>query len=237
MFSARARAQKIFLRLQSAYGTPAWRPSASPVDELVSTILSQNTNDRNRDRAFHALKARFPGWEEVLAAPDAEVIDAIRPAGLGPQKGPRIRTVLYTIKKERGRIELAFLRGREPEEVRAWLRALPGVGPKTAAIVMLFALGMPAFPVDTHVLRTAGRLGLTPPKMSADAAHDHLAKLFDPDQYASAHLNLIRLGREVCHPRNPECPRCPVNRMCPYYRTHRLPRGHGGTGGGRETGP
>jgi endonuclease-3 len=219
MSSARARAQKIHFRLLSAYGTPAWRPNASPADELVATILSQNTNDANRDRAFRRLKERFPSWEAALAAPDAEVIDAIRPAGLGPQKGPRIRSVLYTIKKERGRIELDFLRGLAPEEARAWLRALPGVGPKTAAIVMLFALGLPAFPVDTHVHRVTGRLGLLPPKMTADAAHDRLAKLFDPDQYAAAHLNLIRLGREVCHPRNPDCPHCPVRRMCPYYRT------------------
>jgi endonuclease III len=220
MSSARARAQKIILRLQAAYGTPAWKSNASPVDELISTILSQNTNDANRDRAFRALKNKFPGWEQVLAAPTEDVIAAIRPAGLGPQKGPRIQSVLDTIQKERGRIELDFLRGRPPAEVRGWLRALPGVGPKTAAIVMLFALGLPAFPVDTHVHRTAVRLGLIPPQMTADAAHEHLAGLFDPDQYAAVHLNLIRLGREVCHPRNPDCPHCPLRRLCPYARGH-----------------
>jgi endonuclease-3 len=218
MASLRAKAQRIYRKLEGVYGKPVWERKRPPVDELISTILSQNTNDANRDRAFTALRARFPSWESVLAAPPADILAAIRPAGLGPQKAPRIRTVLYTIQEARGRIELEFLRGRPPDEVRAWLRKLPGVGPKTAAIVMLFSLDLPAFPVDTHVHRVTGRLGLRPARMTADAAHEHLAGLFDPDQYASAHLNLIRLGREVCHARKPDCPCCALRRLCPFPR-------------------
>jgi endonuclease-3 len=221
MSSLRGKAQRIFRRLKEIYGEPAWEPKPSPVDELISTILSQNTNDSNRDKAFRALRERYPSWEDALEGPVEGIIDAIRPAGLGPQKGPRIRSVLYTIREARGRIELDFLRRYPAEEARAWLRKLPGVGPKTAAIVMLFSLGLPAFPVDTHVHRVTGRLGLRPERMTADAAHDHLARLFDPGQYAAAHLNLIRLGREVCHARKPDCPRCGLRRMCPFFRMRR----------------
>ena len=228
MASPRARAQKIFRKLEEVYGIPAWDDKKPPVDELISTILSQNTNDANRDKAFTALRTRYPGWEAALAAPVAELVAAIRPAGLGPQKGPRILSVLHTIKEARGRIELDFLRAYPPDAARAWLKNLPGVGPKTAAIVMLFALGLPAFPVDTHVHRVTGRLGLRPERMTADAAHGHLASLFYADQYASAHLNLIRLGREVCHARKPDCPHCPLRRMCPYYRAHPHLPGIGG---------
>ncbi len=228
MASPRARAQKIYRKLEEVYGTPVWDDKKPPIDELISTILSQNTNDANRDKAFQALRARYPSWEDVLAAPVAEIVDAVRPAGLGPQKGPRIHSVLHTIKEARGRIELDFLRAYRPEDARAWLVDLPGVGPKTAAIVMLFALGMPAFPVDTHVHRVTGRLGLRPDPMTADAAHVHLANLFDAGQYASAHLNLIRLGREVCHARKPDCPHCPLRRMCPYYHAHPRLAGTGG---------
>jgi len=221
MQSRRIRAQKILATLRQAYGEPAWE-SKPPVDELISTILSQNTNDANRDKAFRSLRARFPEWEDVLASPASDVVAAIRPAGLGPQKGPRIRTILQTIQKTRGRIELDFLRGLPPDEAREWLLELPGVGPKTAAIVMLFALDLPAFPVDTHVYRVTGRLGLRAPNLTVEAAHETLGELFTPGEYASAHLNLIRLGREVCHARKPECPRCPLRSLCPYYRSLRI---------------
>jgi endonuclease III len=166
------------------------------------------------------LRARFPRWEDVLESPVADVVAAIRPAGLGPQKGPRIRNILRTVQAERGRIELDFLRARKPSETRAWLRQLPGVGPKTAAIVMLFALGLPGFPVDTHIYRVTGRLGMRPANLTVEAAHEYLAELIAPQQYASAHLNLIRLGRDVCHARKPECLRCALRRMCPFFRAH-----------------
>jgi endonuclease III len=220
MDSPRKRAQKAFGTLQGLYGEPKWERKP-PVDELISTILSQNTNDANRDKAFTALKACFPSWEAALEAPVQDIVSAIRPAGLGPQKGPRIHAVLYTIKEARGRIELDFLSRMPAPEAAGWLRGLPGVGPKTAAIVLLFALGLPAFPVDTHVYRVTGRLGLRPQAMTVEAAHEHLARLYDPAQYAAAHLHLIRLGREVCRARAPDCPRCPLRRMCPYFRTRK----------------
>jgi len=210
------RAAEIHRRLLEVYGRPEWRQPLQPLDELVSTILSQNTNDRNRDAAFEALKARFPTWEAVRDAPTEEVIETIRLAGLANQKGPRIQTVLRQITAERGRLELDFLREYSPEEAHAWLMRFNGVGRKTAAIVLQFALDKPAFPVDTHIYRVSGRLGLRPPAMTVEQAHDHLAALFPPEDYGPAHLNLIRLGREVCHARKPDCPRCPLRDLCPY---------------------
>ena len=211
------KARAIEQRLLAFYGRPDWRMALSPLDELVSTILSQNTNDRNRDGAFNALRARFPTWEEVRDAPPAAVVDAIRPAGLANQKGPRIQTVLRQITQERGALDLDFLRALPREEARAWLLRFNGVGPKTTAIVLQFALGMPAFPVDTHIYRVTGRLGLRPSSMTVEQAHIHLEALFRPEEYGPAHLNLIRLGRELCHPRKPECEKCPVAKFCDYY--------------------
>jgi endonuclease-3 len=197
-------------RLLAFYGPPAWRNPLPPLDELISTILSQNTNDANRDRAFAALRARFPNWEAARDAAPASVIAAIHPAGLANRKGPRIQQVLREITAERGALELDFLKGLPLEEARAWLLKFNGVGPKTAAIVLLFSLGMPAFPVDTHIYRVTGRLGLRPPGMTVEQAHAHLEKLFPPGAYPAAHLNIIRLGREICAARKPDCPRCPL---------------------------
>jgi endonuclease-3 len=213
------RALAVHQSLLEAYGEPRWRHPLPPVDELVSTILSQNTNDLNRDRAFEALRRRFPTWEAVRDAPRRSVIAAIRPAGLANQKGPRIQDVLREITAQRGRLDLGFLRGLPPDEARRWLLQFKGVGPKTASIVMLFSLDMPAFPVDTHIHRVSGRLGLRPPKATADQAHEALGKLFPPEAYKAAHLNLIRLGREVCQARRPACERCPVSAWCDYYKS------------------
>jgi endonuclease-3 len=215
------KAERVHAALLGMYGEPAWRPSLPPLDELVSTILSQNTNDTNRDRAFNALRARFPTWEAVRDAPEAEVMAAIRPAGLANQKGPRIQAVLRAITAERGSLDLGFLAGLPLAEARAWLTRFKGVGPKTAAIVLLFALGRPAFPVDTHVHRVTGRLGLRPEAMSADDCHPHFEALLPPDTYLTAHLNIIRHGREVCHARGPECERCGLRALCAYYRARR----------------
>jgi len=203
------------------YGTPTWRNPLPPIDELVSTILSQNTNDTNRDRAFDALRAKFPTWEAVRDAPAAQVVEAIRPAGLANQKGPRIQAVLRAITAERGALELEFLKTLPVEEARAWLTKFNGVGPKTAAIVLLFSLKRSAFPVDTHVHRVTGRLGLRPEKMSADECHAYFESLLPPETYSAAHLNIIRHGREVCHARNPECERCVLKQVCAYYRNGR----------------
>lgn len=215
---ARDRARRVYDLLWKAYGEPIWRNPLPAVDELVSTILSQNTNDLNRDRAFSALRARFPAWAAVESAPVEDIIAAIRPAGLANQKGPRIQQILHAIIAERGALDLEFLRDWTVDEARAWLTQFKGVGPKTASIVLLFSLGRPAFPVDTHVHRVTGRLGLRPEAMSADQCHPYFEALFAPETYAAAHLNLIRHGREVCHARTPECPRCVLKRICPYYK-------------------
>ncbi|MCU0487918.1 MAG: endonuclease III [Anaerolineales bacterium] len=203
-------------RLMAILGRPEWRDPLPPLDELVSTILSQNTNDVNRDRAFNALRSRFPTWQAVRDAEETEVIDAIRPAGLGNQKGPRIQAVLRAITLERGELELDFLADLPVEAAREWLLKFNGVGPKTAAIVLLFSLGKPAFPVDTHIYRVSGRLGLRPEKMTVEQAHSFLEGLFPPGSYYPAHLNLIRLGREICQARKPNCAICPLNNLCAY---------------------
>ena len=213
------RAARVHAALLKLYGQPVWRNPLPAVDELVSTILSQNTNDINRDRAFEGLRARFPAWEAVRDAPEAAVIDAIRPAGLANQKGPRIQGVLRAITQERGALDLEFLRQMPVDEARAWLTQFKGVGPKTAAIVLLFSLGRPAFPVDTHVHRVTGRLGLRPDKLSADDSHAYFEDLLPPETYYAAHLNLIRHGREVCHALRPECGRCALQAMCAFYQT------------------
>jgi endonuclease-3 len=210
------RAQSTYQRLLDYYGEPLWRNPLPPLDELVSTILSQNTNDTNRDRAFSALRAAFPTWEGVRDADGAQVIAAIRPAGLANQKGPRIQAVLRAITEERGELRLDFLSDLPAEEASAWLQKFNGVGPKTAAIVLLFSLGIPAFPVDTHIYRVSGRLGLRPESMTVEQAHPHLAQLYSPDQYYAAHLNIIRLGREICQARKPRCADCPLLDLCPY---------------------
>jgi endonuclease-3 len=211
-----AIARAIHQRLLEFYGTPDWGAPLPPLDELVSTILSQNTNDTNRDRAYQALRRRFPTWEAARDANPGEVITAIRPAGLANQKGPRIQAVLREITAQRGALDLEFLRHWSAEQVRAWLMRFKGVGPKTTAIVLLFSLGKPAFPVDTHIYRVTGRLGLRPADMSVENAHDYLAGLFLPETYGAAHMNLIRLGREICQARKPNCPACPVQDLCEY---------------------
>lgn len=210
------RAIKIHEALLKAFGEPIWRNPLPAIDELVSTILSQNTNDVNRDRAFEALRAKFPTWESVRDAKEKDVIDAIRPAGLANQKGPRIQQVLKEITRERGALDLQFLADMPLEEARAWLTKFNGVGPKTAAIVLCFSLGRPAFPVDTHVYRVTGRIGLRPEKLTVEQAHPHLESIFPPETYYAAHLNIIRLGREVCNARKPICPQCPITSLCDY---------------------
>ena len=211
-----SQAIKIHKTLLIAFGEPIWRNPLPAIDELVSTILSQNTNDVNRDRAFESLRTKFPTWEAVRDAKEKEVIDAIRVAGLANQKGPRMQQVLRAITEERGALDLQFLAELPLEEARDWLTKFNGVGPKTAAIVLCFSLGRPAFPVDTHVFRVTGRLGLRPEKMTVEQAHPYLESVFPPETYYAAHLNIIRLGREVCNARKPNCPQCPVNELCEY---------------------
>jgi len=214
-------AQKALLvhnKLLDFYGYPEWRNPLPALDELVSTILSQNTNDVNRDVAFDALVAKFPSWDQVRDAAEEEVIDAIRPAGLANQKGPRIQNVLRQITEMRGELDISFLKEMSAEEATEWLVQFKGVGPKTAAIVLQFSLDMPAFPVDTHIYRITGRLGLRPEKMNADNAHTHMESLLPPETYYPAHLNIIRLGREICQARKPRCAECPLTEPCDYFK-------------------
>jgi len=211
------RALAVHRRLLDFYGYPQWRNPLPPLDELVSTILSQNTNDQNRDVAFSVLKARFPSWEAVRDAPLRQVRSAIHSAGLANQKAPRIQTALRSITKARGELSLEFLRHLPVAEAKDWLRQFKGVGPKTVAIVLQFSLDKPAFPVDTHIYRVTGRLGLRPAAMNVEKAHDYFEKLFPPESYYAAHLNIIRLGREICIARKPRCPACPLRKLCDYY--------------------
>ncbi|MEA3376575.1 MAG: endonuclease III [Chloroflexota bacterium] len=208
------------LRAHSAlldqYGDRPWHPRG-PIATLVSTIISQNTNDTNRDRAFERLRERFPRWDQVRDAPEAAVVEAIRLAGLGPTKAPRIQAALRRITEREGEITLDFLRDMSAEEARNWLTELPGVGPKTAAIVLCFALGKPAFPVDTHVHRVSRRLGLIPEGTSREKAHDILEDVVPEEIYYPFHLNLIAHGRAICHSRNPECERCVLREACDHY--------------------
>ena len=209
---------EVHQRLLDAYGEPTWRPHMDAVSELVSTILSQNTNDVNRDVAFDRLRSQLPTWQDVRDAEVDAVIEAIHPAGLANQKGPRIQEALRLITRERGELDLDFLADWPVDEAKDWLCSIKGVGPKTAAIVLLFALGRPAFPVDTHVHRVTKRLGLIGPKVSREKAHVELEQIVPEDNYYPFHLNLIRHGRRVCSSRNPECPECSLRDLCDYYQ-------------------
>ena len=215
---AAALMREVLIRLASVFGHPDWRNPLPPVDELVSTILSQNTNDRNRDIAFNALKKRFATWDEIIRADEGDIINTIRIAGLANQKGPRIKAVLTRIKQERGSLDLSFLQELPVEEAREWLLRFNGVGRKTAAIVLQFSLNKPAFPVDTHIYRVTGRLGVRPAALSVEQTHILMEKLIDPSEYYAGHLNLIRFGREICHARKPECQGCPLNDLCQYFQ-------------------
>jgi endonuclease-3 len=208
----------VYRTLLQFYGEPEWRQHLPPVDELVSTILSQSTSDVNRDKGFYALKERYPDWESVMNAPEDEVVETIRPAGLANQKGPRIQAALRYVCDEWGEISLDFLADMPLDEAKTWLTSIKGVGPKTAAIILLFAFGRPAFPVDTHVHRVTGRLGLIGPKVTADKAHVILENMGDPDTFYPLHLNLIRHGREICLARKPKCKLCPLQPYCDYYQ-------------------
>lgn len=209
--------REIRQRLIDAFGMPEWRNPLPAVGELVSTILSQNTNDVNRDAAFTQLRERFPDWESVMKADTEAVVDAIRTAGLANQKGPRIQQALKDIAQATGgELDLDFLTEMPRKEARQWLMDIKGVGPKTAAIVLLFSLGIPAFPVDTHIYRVTGRIGIRPDDLSVEKTHTYLEERIPEDAFYDLHLNLIRLGREVCGARKWHCYRCPVEDLCTF---------------------
>ena len=199
-------------RLRAAYGKPELEPHRAPVDELIVTVLSQNTNDRNRDVAYGRLRERFGSWEEVRDAQAEAVEDAIRPGGLAPTKAVRIQQILRAL----GGDDLSWLERAPVEEGRDYLCSLPGVGRKTAACVLLFSYGLPDVPVDTHVFRVGTRLGIFRPGASFEEAHDEMLRF--ADEAYELHVSLIRHGRRTCTARNPNCPECPLLPLCPYGR-------------------
>jgi endonuclease III len=211
------RVRAIRDRLRGMYGVPAEEPHGDPVGELVKTVLSQHTNDRNRDVAYAALLDRFPTWEEVRDAPLGELEDAIRPGGLARQKAPRIQAILERLGDPP---DLDWTETAPREESLEFLLDLPGVGRKTAACVLIFTWGIPEIPVDVHVHRVGGRLGLFPAKASFEKAHDEMLAVVPPEDAHELHVNLIRHGRAVCRPK-PRCGECGLRRMCPWYRENR----------------
>lgn len=211
---------EIMRRLAVVYGEPHHVPSGDPVAELILTVLSQNTADTNSGRAFIQLMRRYPTWHAIAAAPSEEVVATIQHGGLAQQKAPRIQAILRTIEERSAEFDLEFLRELPLAEARSWLRSLPGIGPKTAACVLLFALARPAMPVDTHVERVSKRLGLIPEKLTPEQAHEALEKLVDPADYYRFHMLLIKHGRRICTARNPACERCPLEPDCPSSRLH-----------------
>ena len=213
------RVRRIRERLREAYGIPGQRPHGRPVDELVLTVLSQSTNDRNRDVAFAGLRDRFPSWEEVRAAPVEEIEDAIRPGGLAPTKSRRIKEILEAIGDP---LSLDWLADAPVPDGQAYLCDLPGVGRKTAACVLLFSFGLRDVPVDTHVGRVATRLGLLREKAGSTEQADAMTALTPPGEELEFHLNLLRHGRHTCHSQRPDCRHCVLRRMCPYARAHNL---------------
>lgn len=210
------RPAAIIKRLEREAPLTPWRPSRAPVAELVLTLLSQNTSDTNSGRAFQQLLKRFDGWDEILAAPVEAVEDAIRPGGLAPTKARRMHALLAELRDRLGpEWDAARLETMPIDEAKSWLTSLPGVGPKTAACVLLFSLGRPALPVDTHVHRVSQRLGLIGPKVGALPAHDALEAQMTADRFYPFHVLLIRHGRRVCHARAPRCGECVLADRCP----------------------
>jgi endonuclease-3 len=233
-------------RLAEAQGRPVWQPRLDPTSELVLTILSQNSADTNAETAFAALRTAYPSvpgpadastesralpgwggrglpdlpapdWSAVETAPLAELIDVIRPGGLAPQKAPRIQAALRALLANGGSYSLEFLATKPPLEARDWLSAIPGIGKKTASVVLLFSFGTPLMPVDRHVHRVSRRIGLIPPKSGADQAHDYYLAILALDQMYETHVSLITHGRRTCHAQRPDCEHCPVAPRCRYF--------------------
>jgi endonuclease-3 len=204
--------------LDEEYGGVAWRRHQDPLSELVMTILSQNTSDLNSRRAFDRLTAAFDSWEAVAEADAGDIAQAIKPGGLAQVKAPRIKMVLGQIRAERGSLDLDFLGGMAAGEAMDWLRKLPGVGPKTAACVLLFSLGKPVLPVDTHIHRVAKRLGLIDFRASAETAHQVLGEIVAADDVYRFHMLMIEHGRRVCRAQSPQCRRCVLLSGCPMGR-------------------
>ncbi len=208
--------EEIINRLAPLYGEPVWRPHGDGMTELVLTVLSQNTSDANSGRAFMRLRSQFPTWEGLLAAPVQAVEESIQVGGLAKIKAPRIKAILAEIWRRLGSFDLSILREMPQDDARNWLQSLPGVGPKTAACVLIFAFGRPVLPVDTHVLRVAQRLGLVPTKASATEAQQRLEAKLRPEEVYPFHISLIEHGRGLCRAQRPLCEECPLLDGCPF---------------------
>jgi endonuclease III len=210
-----AAVSEMLRRLRHAFGPLAPPRRLDPLEELILTVLSQNTSDVNRDRAYAALRERFSTWEALAGADERDVAAAIRVGGLSNVKAPRILAILRAIREREGRLDLGWMRRAHTDRIRTYLSSLPGVGPKTVACVLAFALGRPALPVDTHVFRVAGRLGFFGQGVGAARAHEVMEEAVPPGMRVRMHVGLIRLGREICRPGRPLCESCPLRDLCP----------------------
>jgi endonuclease III len=212
------KALEVDRRLAAAFGLALPHGDRDITHELIHAVLSQNTHRRNYNLAYQRLTDTFPDLASMAAAPLTGIEQAIRPGGLSNQKSRAIKSILTSIEEERGDYSLEFLRGGTVAEAREFLTSLPGVGPKTASVVLMFADGRKVLPVDTHVLRTSRRLGLVDAKTGAERAQEELEALVPPAKRPRMHLNLVHLGREICHARSPRCEICPLNPVCDYYQ-------------------
>ncbi len=204
-------------KLEEHFGEPVWKGRRNPVDSLIKTVLSQSTNDRNRDRAYDELRRRFPTWAEVASADPREIAEAIRVAGLANQKSVRIRDILRWLAQHNGGFELEKLCGMDIREALGWLGHLKGIGVKTLAVVLMFACGRDVFPVDTHVHRIVRRLGLVPENADPVKTFWQMAEFVPPGKSYSFHMNLLKLGRTICKARNPSCKVCPLREKCRHH--------------------
>jgi endonuclease-3 len=213
----KSKAEAVCKRLVEQYGDVVVERNLPPIDELVLTILSQNTSNVNMYRGYHALKERYDSWEEVLAAPQAEVADTIRSSGFFRIKAERIQASLEEIKQRVGELDLGLLEHMDRTEALDWLTSLHGVGPKTASIVLLFCFGKPTLPVDTHVWRVTKRIGLIPDDTSREQAQPLLEEMIPEYCIYSLNHNLVKHGREICKARSPKCGVCFLNGICDYF--------------------
>ena len=213
------KAQRVYATLNEEYGQPVFTGGDDPAEELIATILSANTNDTNSGRAFNQLLLRFDGdLDAIRTAPLAAIKEAIRPAGMSNQKAPAIVGTLERIKADRGNYDLSFLGELPAAAAAAYLTALPGVGHKTASIVILFCFNGAAFPVDTHIQRISQRLGISSRRASTERIKAIWESLLPPATFYPLHLNLIRHGRQTCKALQPRCELCPLQQICDYYR-------------------
>ena len=212
----RRKVRRIAAALEKQFGVPNVRRRRDLIGSFVLTSLSQHTSDLNAGRAFDALKERFPTWEQVAGATPRQIANAIRSAGLANQKAPRIRDFVRWVKKTFGDYDLSPIRKMSTGEVIELLTSVKGIGIKTVSVVLLFSLGRDVFPVDTHVHRICRRLGLVPDKATAEQTYHLMASLVPKGKSMSLHVNLLRLGRTICHARGPKCPVCPIKRLCDY---------------------